>query len=352
MQIFGSYYRNIKCKLYQNKDECMKLIDLSGPSNPDIMTVDAGEVFVGGRYHSLVPILREVYQRDQNYYHSVAVIKRGSMPDVQTLSDLRGMQACFPKVGSLAGWTVPIYKLIDTGVMDIVDCNNHVKSAINFFGMSCAVNSLQDRYNPLGDNSHHFCEACGSDTPGVRCTDRDPYADYNGALNCLREKGDIAFLNDKVLLQEKRNRDDFELLCLEEEQRSTVNDFDDDNAFPEYGAPRGGYGDPRFRRRFGALLSRRPVSEYESCSWGVSPGNALVVSSAMDMKERQALQIFLGKAAEVYSERRRSSGTQSQSAGPGQRGPDRGRPGQRPGDRPFGDSRRQFGFQNQNQRGN
>ena len=101
------------------------------------------------------------------------------------------------KVGSLAGWTVPVFKLIDTGVMKIADCNNHVKSAIEFFGQSCAVNSLQDRYNPLGDNPHKFCELCGSDTPGVRCTDRDPFADYAGALNCLREKGDVAFLNDK-----------------------------------------------------------------------------------------------------------------------------------------------------------
>ena len=41
---------------------------------------------------------------------------------------------------------MPIHKLMEEGVMDIVDCNNHVKSAINFFGKSCAVNSLQDRY--------------------------------------------------------------------------------------------------------------------------------------------------------------------------------------------------------------
>ena len=46
----------------------------------------------------------------------------------------------------MAGWTMPINKLMEEGVMDIVDCNNHVKSAINFFGKSCAVNSLQDRY--------------------------------------------------------------------------------------------------------------------------------------------------------------------------------------------------------------
>ena len=50
----------------------------------------------------------------------------------------------------MAGWTIPIHRLFKSGVMDVVDCNNHVKSAIEFFGTSCAVNSLQDRYNPLG----------------------------------------------------------------------------------------------------------------------------------------------------------------------------------------------------------
>ena len=39
----------------------MRLIDEGKPSSPNIMSVDAGEVFVGGRYHSLVPILKEEY---------------------------------------------------------------------------------------------------------------------------------------------------------------------------------------------------------------------------------------------------------------------------------------------------
>lgn len=34
--------------------------------------------------------------------------------------------------------------------MDVIDCNNHVKSAIKYFGPSCAVNSLIDKYNPIG----------------------------------------------------------------------------------------------------------------------------------------------------------------------------------------------------------
>ena len=39
----------------------MQLIDEGKPSSPNIMSVDAGEVFAGGRYHSLVPILKEEY---------------------------------------------------------------------------------------------------------------------------------------------------------------------------------------------------------------------------------------------------------------------------------------------------
>ena len=61
-----------------------------------------------------------------------------------------------------------------------------MKSAMAFFGISCAVDSLGPLNNPLGDNSNKFCELCGSDTLGIRCTNRDPYAEYFGALKCLQ----------------------------------------------------------------------------------------------------------------------------------------------------------------------
>ena len=38
----------------------MHEMDSSMPNAPTVMVVDAGDVFVGGRYHSLVPILRFV----------------------------------------------------------------------------------------------------------------------------------------------------------------------------------------------------------------------------------------------------------------------------------------------------
>ena len=54
---------------------------------------------------SLIPILREEYRSTDigrvettDYYHSVAVVKKGSLPDVYNMHDLRGKKACFPKV--------------------------------------------------------------------------------------------------------------------------------------------------------------------------------------------------------------------------------------------------------------
>ena len=55
-------------------------------------------------------------------------------------------------------------------------------------------------------------------------------------------------------------------------------------------------------------LCRRPIHEYEACSWGIAPGNAIVVSSAMDMKERQAIQGFMTYAVKHFGQKAVSSG--------------------------------------------
>lgn len=39
------------------------------------------------------------------------------------------------------------------GGMEVVDCNNQVKTAASYFNNSCAVYSLSDKHNPIGDNS-------------------------------------------------------------------------------------------------------------------------------------------------------------------------------------------------------
>lgn len=104
----------------------------------DITSLDGGDVFIGGRYHSLLPILQDVYESNElhvlgfvnliqelyssykvhflflwfadgdKFYYSVAVIKKGNLSDVSNLYHLRSKKACFPGVGSLAGWVIPI----------------------------------------------------------------------------------------------------------------------------------------------------------------------------------------------------------------------------------------------------
>ena len=266
---FGSAYRKLRCKLYSTKYECMRKIDENDLTHPNIMNLDAGEVFIGGRYHSLVPILMETYENNEDFVSSVAVVKKNTLTHISHLNDFRGLKACFSEVSSLAGWIIPIFKLMETNAMPVLDCNNHVKTAIEFFGESCAVNSLQDRFNPLGDNSHKFCDLCGSDKPGIKCTSRDPYAGFSGAFRCLREKGDVAFVHRRVIIAETgTNYDDsYELLCPD------LNGF----------------------------ITRRPIHEEDQCNWGVAPSNTLVVSSAMDMDERIAIQNLFVRALERYS---------------------------------------------------
>ena len=40
---------------------------------------------------------------------------------------------------------------MNEGGLEVIDCNNHVKSATKYFGPSCAVNALTDTYNPVGE---------------------------------------------------------------------------------------------------------------------------------------------------------------------------------------------------------
>ncbi|XP_050683474.1 melanotransferrin isoform X1 [Leptidea sinapis] len=271
--LFGKNFIEIKCKRAFDVEECMSWVDQGEAS---LLALDAGEVYVGGRYHSLVPLLQEVYGGGEPYQYAVAVIKKGALPQVQRgtgLSALRGAKACFPGVGALAGWVMPIHTLIREGGLKIKDCNNHVKSAVEFFGESCAPNSLRDMYNPIGDNSDKLCKLC-SGGAGVRCTLADPYAGYEGAIKCLVNNGtgDIAFVRDTTIqhtiLSHKIlggvTEADFELICRD-----------------------GG---------------RMPVTQWERCNWGRVPADAVVTSSVATPKQRTKYQNLIMTIVELYGE--------------------------------------------------
>ncbi|XP_047480252.1 melanotransferrin-like [Penaeus chinensis] len=271
---FEKAYSQLECLQHSNHDECMVALD---KGFADLVVLDPNEIFIAGRYHSLVPIMKEVYENGLQLYYSVAFVKKGNLTSVKSLEDLRGTTACFPSVASMGGWVMPIAKLIRSGAMKIIDCNNHIKSASAFFGGGCAVNILSDKYNPLGDNNQILCSACGSDLPGRHCTSQDIYAGHQGAINCLLDKGDIAFARHTSLnttLEEygtelRLSADDFELLC-------------------EDG-------------------SRAAVTDYETCNWGTVPSNAIVTTSAKSPEQRRGLQDFLKTAFERYGKKSTNS---------------------------------------------
>ncbi|XP_068142393.1 transferrin 2 [Drosophila tropicalis] len=266
--LFDDVFLDLTCFMAYSADECIHHIDRE---KAHITTLDAGDVFTAGRYNSLIPIMQEKLEGGFTEYESVAVVKKGSLQDVFNLRDLRHKRACFPWVGSLAGWIVPIHTLQKEGGMEVVDCNNQVKTAANYFNNSCAVYSLSDKYNPIGDNSDKLCTLCTGKIPGGRCSAADPYYGYDGAFRCLLEAGDVAFLRHSTVSEMLQSAEfkslspnNFELLC------------------------RGG--------------NRVPITDYRQCSWGKVPADAVVTTSARSFRDRKLYQQFLKRIVELYSE--------------------------------------------------
>ena len=104
--LFEDNFFNVSCYRGTNNEECIQLIDAE---KAHMMSLDAGEVFTAGRYNSLVPIMQEAFDGGFTNYYAVAVVKVGTIPEVTSIRDLRGKQACFSEVGSQAGWNIPMY---------------------------------------------------------------------------------------------------------------------------------------------------------------------------------------------------------------------------------------------------
>ncbi|CAG2158032.1 unnamed protein product [Oppiella nova] len=263
---WNAFEYDLECKVATDKDQCMNWIE---NSLAHLVVLDPGEVFTGGRYHSLVPIMFELYNavKEKGYY-SVAVVKTQTSSFIRDIRDLRGRKACFTGVGHMSGWVIPISRLLDEELLDIRDCNNMIRSAANFFGDSCAPNSLIDKNNPIGNNPLSMCALCSAAHPDkTKCSGSDVFANFEGAFQCLSTVGDVAFLKHTTISQMSRfkhiNKNEYELLC-----------------------PTGG---------------RRPVDAYQECNWGFVPSHAVVISSATLPEERNRIQKFLFESVDRFS---------------------------------------------------
>uniref|UniRef100_A0A8C9PPQ6 Transferrin-like domain-containing protein n=1 Tax=Spermophilus dauricus TaxID=99837 RepID=A0A8C9PPQ6_SPEDA len=140
-------------------------------------------------------------------YYVVVVVKK-SDADV-TWDTLRGKKSCHTAVGTSAGWNVP---------MGLIHNQTGSCKFDEFFSRSCA---------PGSDPDSHLCALCGgSSHPAHMCApnSHEKYHGSSGALRCLVEKGDVAFVRHSTVLRNTDGKNteawaknlkqkDFELLC-------------------------------------------------------------------------------------------------------------------------------------------
>lgn len=270
----------LECIRATDKFDCFRHIF---EDQADLMTADAGDVYTAGKYYNLVPISSEVYSSliGSGYtdIYSVAVVKRKSEMSIQKL---KGSNSCHGGVGTSAGWNVPISTLIEMKLLDIFDCNNHVKAATKFFNKMCAPDALNVQFNPTGDNPTNACELCIGKIGSTFCTNQDPYSGYIGALYCLNDGGgDVAFVTHNALTElasynRSINLNDYELLC------------------PNFG-------------NIANSPKTAPINDYLQCNWGKIPGRAVLTSGRKAIQQRNDFKEFLRLSAKLFSGKSASS---------------------------------------------
>ncbi|KAK7808111.1 hypothetical protein U0070_009425 [Myodes glareolus] len=188
----------LACVTEETPEDCIAAIT---KGEADAMSLDGGFAYVAG-HCGLVPVLGENYR-----YYVVAVVKKSDVGI--TWNSLRGKKSCHTAVGTSAGWTVPLGLIYNqTGSCKFGE----------FFSRSCA---------PGSKPGSSLCALCvGGDNPAHMCAanSHEGYHGSSGALRCLVEKGDVAFMKHPTVLQNTDGKNPeswakglkqevFELLC-------------------------------------------------------------------------------------------------------------------------------------------
>ncbi|XP_057623655.1 inhibitor of carbonic anhydrase [Chionomys nivalis] len=209
----------LACVTEETPEDCIAAIT---KGEADAMSLDGGFAYIAG-HCGLVPVLGENYLSTHGSerlgsqcvnaplegYYVVAVVKKSDVGI--TWNSLRGKKSCHTAVGTSAGWTVPLGLIYNqTGSCKFDE----------FFSRSCA---------PGSKPGSSLCALCvGGDNPAHMCAanSHEGYHGSSGALRCLVEKGDVAFMKHPTVLQNTDGKNpeswakglkqkDFELLCLD-----------------------------------------------------------------------------------------------------------------------------------------
>ncbi|KAM4605122.1 serotransferrin-1-like [Polymixia lowei] len=167
----------------------------------DAITLDGGDIYIAGlKNYDLQPIIAEDYGTPSDTcYFAVAVVKKGTGFG---FNDLQGKRSCHTGLGKSAGWNIPIGTLLSMGKIQWSGIKDKpIEEAVgNFFSSSCA---------PGAQRGSKLCQSCKGDCSRSH---NEPYYDYAGAFQCLKEgAGDVAFV--KHVTVPDADKANYELLC-------------------------------------------------------------------------------------------------------------------------------------------
>ncbi|XP_075719776.1 melanotransferrin [Rhinoderma darwinii] len=180
----------------------------------DAVTLNGTLTYKAGKWYNLKPVVGEVYDQGMGTsYYAVAVVRRNS---TITINSLKGTKSCHTGYEKSSGWNVPIGYLIDSGRMSAVACDIS-KGVSDFFSKSCVPGVEKLKYPSLCDLCKGNSSSENQCLPGI-------YQDYDGALRCLVDEGDVAFVKHSTVPDNSDGKNsadwakdilssDYQLLC-------------------------------------------------------------------------------------------------------------------------------------------
>nr|AKZ20816.1 melanotransferrin 3 [Holothuria glaberrima] len=261
----------ITCVNEATHEACMASI---ANGRADLITLDGGDVFTGGRLYGLRPIMEEIYADGKKGYNAIAVVKKSNR-DV-TINNLRGKSTCHTGYGRNAGWNIPVGFLLEEGKMPSVGCQSSLQSASHFFNLSCAPGVLEAAKE--GSDVHNLCSLC-PDPDVCSGSGNDYSARYMSAFSltfkCMIEReADVAFIKTETVLENTDGNnqeawaatlrsEDFEILCRDG--------------------------------------TRRSIAEEASCNLATAPSHAVVTAGDKSKEDIDSYIQLIKKAVDIFA---------------------------------------------------
>lgn len=189
---------------------CMELIQ---ENHADAVNLDAEEIYIGGKYFNLKPIIAERVEKSEFLEDAVVVVKKLHY-FAEGLQDLQLKRICLAGADETnIQYQAIINVLFPLGFMKVYneECKSAIPSLANYFGESCAPGAWTLDPTMKSKHGDKLCKLCHKG-----CTEQDYFAGPDGALRCLvNNEADVAVTTSRALMKKNLSPDAYQLLCIQ-----------------------------------------------------------------------------------------------------------------------------------------